>query len=134
MIRSLPVIAMLGLALSACAQHQPPQVRGAAFYAKYCTSCHGTSAQGDGPIAASFRVPPANLTLISERNGGVFPIEDVMAQINGYEGRHQFGGMPEFQKDLNGPVVDYVAASGEVIKTPKALIDMASYLENIQRD
>lgn len=134
MIRSLPYIAFLGLALSACTQQQPPQARGAAFYAKYCTSCHGTSAQGDGPVAASFRVPPANLTLISERNGGVFPTEDVMAQINGYEGRHQFGGMPEFQKDLNGPMVDYMTASGEVIATPQALIDIASYLEDIQQD
>jgi len=134
MIRSLPVIAVLGLALSACTQQQPPQARGAAFYAKYCTSCHGTSAQGDGPVAASFRVSPPNLTLISERNGGVFPTDDVMAQINGYEGRHQFGGMPEFQKDLNGPVVDYVAASGEIIKTPQALVDVAVYLESIQQD
>lgn len=129
---ALPLVTLAALALGACTQ-QAPQARGAAFYAKYCTSCHGTSAQGDGPLAASFRVAPANLTLIAERNGGIFPTEDVMAQINGYKGRHQFGGMPEFEQDLTGPVIDWVSSTGEVIKTRQALIDVAAYLESIQQ-
>lgn len=126
------LVSAVALSLTACTQ-QAPDKRGAELYATYCTSCHGTSGQGDGPLAASFGKPPANLTLISRRNGGAFPTEDVMAQINGYKGRHQFGGMPEFEQDLNGPMVDWVSASGEVIKTPQGLIDLARYLESIQQ-
>lgn len=133
MNRTVPLFLLMGFALAACNQ-QPQPVRGAAFYAKYCTSCHGASGQGDGPLAGSITPPPADLTLISDRNGGTFPTEGVMAQVNGYQGRHQFGGMPEFEEDLNGPIVDYTTASGEVLKTPQTLIDIASYLESIQQD
>lgn len=84
-------------------------------------------------MAAKFGMRPANLTLLRQRNGGVFPTEGVMAQINGYPGRHDFGGMPEFERELGGPTVDWATASGEVIATPQALIDIAQYLETIQQ-
>ncbi len=76
---------------------------------------------------------PPNLTLLSQRNSEVFPAEGVMAQIYGYSGRHQFGGMPEFGQELNGPIVDWVAESGAIIATPQALIDLKTYLESIQQ-
>jgi putative copper resistance protein D len=34
---------------------------GSALYAQQCSSCHGPLGQGDGPLAASLRVKPANL-------------------------------------------------------------------------
>jgi putative copper export protein/mono/diheme cytochrome c family protein len=37
-------------------------VRGAALFAAKCAICHGVEAQGDGPIAKSLPVPPADLT------------------------------------------------------------------------
>jgi putative copper export protein/mono/diheme cytochrome c family protein len=37
-------------------------VRGAALFAAKCAMCHGVEAQGDGPIAKSLPVPPADLT------------------------------------------------------------------------
>lgn len=35
---------------------------GALAYAAHCVSCHGTAGQGDGPLAASLAIPPADLT------------------------------------------------------------------------
>ncbi len=131
MIRSLTIIAVTAVALAACTP-QVPDIRGAGFYAKHCTSCHGRSAQGDGPLAAQYGTPPTNLTLLSQRNGGTFPTEEVMAQVNGYTGRHQLNGMPEFGQDLDGPTVDWVSETGQIIPTPKALLDLTSYLESIQ--
>ncbi|MDG1066887.1 MAG: cytochrome c [Sulfitobacter sp.] len=127
-----PVSLLLIVTLTACVSPEP-QTRGADIYSKHCTSCHGQTALGDGPRSADLGVQPANLTLLSKRNGGTFPIEEVMAQIHGYSGRHQFGAMPEFGQDLAGPMVDWVAKSGEVIPTPKGLIDLAAYLEGIQK-
>lgn len=43
------------------AQDYPPDLtRGKAVYERHCQSCHGVTGYGDGPAAASLRVPPAN--------------------------------------------------------------------------
>lgn len=53
---------LVGLAgRSVDAQEYPPDpARGKAVYERHCQSCHGVSGYGDGPDAASVRVPPAN--------------------------------------------------------------------------
>jgi len=132
MNRLFPAALIVALAVSACTS-PAPQKRGADIYAKQCTSCHGQTAQGNGPRTNDRSVKPAKLTLLSKRNGGVFPVEGVIAQIHGYAGRHQFGAMSEFGQDLTGPMVDWVSSTGEVIPTPQALIDLAGYLESIQQ-
>ncbi len=46
---------------SAHAQEFPPDAaNGKAVYERHCLSCHGAGGRGDGPDAASLRVPPAN--------------------------------------------------------------------------
>ena len=132
MIRALSIFTLAALALSACTP-QPSSVSGKHLYDKHCTSCHGRTAQGDGPRAVDFGIPPSDLTLISQRNGGAFPMADVMAQINGYTGRHQLGGMPEFEQDLKGPTVQWTDAFGVVTPTPTVLLEIAKYLESIQQ-
>lgn len=43
------------------AQDYPPDpARGKAVYERHCQGCHGVSGRGDGPAAASLKVPPAN--------------------------------------------------------------------------
>jgi mono/diheme cytochrome c family protein len=43
------------------AQDYPPDpARGKAVYARHCQSCHGNSGHGNGPDAASLKVPPAD--------------------------------------------------------------------------
>ena len=39
----------------------------------YCASCHGPSGKGDGPVARSLKTRPADLTVLTKRNGGTFP-------------------------------------------------------------
>lgn len=46
---------------SASAQDYPPDmVRGKAVYERHCRTCHGPTGRGDGPGAASLKIPPAN--------------------------------------------------------------------------
>jgi cytochrome c553 len=52
-------------------------------YQDYCSSCHGTTAKGDGVIAKSLARRPADLTKLSARNNGVFPDERVSKTIDG---------------------------------------------------
>jgi mono/diheme cytochrome c family protein len=43
------------------AQDYPPdRGRGKAVYERHCQNCHGPTGRGDGPGAASLKVPPAN--------------------------------------------------------------------------
>ena len=107
-------------------------VAGAEIYAVYCTSCHGTGARGDGPLAADLAERPADLTMLAARNGGQFPYAATMARIHGYPG--QFHDMPRFGPLLDGPRVAWRdPATGDVIETPKALLALAHYLASLQR-
>jgi mono/diheme cytochrome c family protein len=52
-------------------------------FRRYCAQCHGMDGTGDGPVAPALKKKPANLTLLSKNNGGVFPEEEVRDFING---------------------------------------------------
>jgi hypothetical protein len=52
-------------------------------FIKSCAPCHGVSGKGDGPIAKSLIKAPADLTKLSQKNGGVFPLSKVYDVIDG---------------------------------------------------
>ena len=52
-------------------------------FLKSCASCHGASGKGDGPVAKSLVRPPSDLTKLSEKNNGVFPVARVYEVIDG---------------------------------------------------
>jgi mono/diheme cytochrome c family protein len=53
--------ATLGTSAALMAQEYPADVsRGKAVYERHCLKCHGTGGWGDGPTAASLKVPPAD--------------------------------------------------------------------------
>jgi mono/diheme cytochrome c family protein len=52
-------------------------------FRRYCAQCHGMDGTGDGPVAAALKKKPANLTLLSKNNGGVFPEKEVRDFIDG---------------------------------------------------
>lgn len=47
----------------------------------YCASCHGRTGIGNGPVASALKRPPADLTVLARRNGGVFPRDLARAAI-----------------------------------------------------
>ncbi len=58
---------------------------GRGLYQRYCRSCHGTSAKGDGSVAKFLKVAPADLTRLRVSNDGLFPTERVLESIDGRE-------------------------------------------------
>lgn len=56
---------------------------GKARFERYCSSCHGTDAKGDGPVANLLTEKPADLTQLAKANGGNFPGIKVMREIDG---------------------------------------------------
>ena len=57
--------------------------KGKTIYVRYCASCHGVTGRGDGTVATELRVPPTDLTRITEKAGGRFPEEAVTRSIDG---------------------------------------------------
>ena len=61
---------------------------GKQLFLQHCSACHGNDAKGRGslydPLSAdkSVRVPPADLTVLTEKNGGTFPAARIMDAIN----------------------------------------------------
>jgi mono/diheme cytochrome c family protein len=50
-----------------------------------CAICHGMDAKGDGMVGEALKVKPTDLTLLTKKNGGVFPIDYVTKVIDGRE-------------------------------------------------
>jgi mono/diheme cytochrome c family protein len=81
-------------------------IEGPALYKAYCAVCHGSDATGNGPMAPALKVPPADLTRIAERNGGVFPMARVERVIAGEEPLPSGHGTREMP--LWGPIFSQV--------------------------
>lgn len=62
---------------------EPLLESGAGLYMQYCASCHGVTAQGDGPAAPALLTPPSDLTRLEERHGQPLPMERLAAWIDG---------------------------------------------------
>lgn len=75
--------AMATLVLSGCSREQVTHPSGEVLYHRYCASCHGVAGKGDGPLAASLRKSPTDLTTLARRAGGRFDEAAVMAVIDG---------------------------------------------------
>jgi mono/diheme cytochrome c family protein len=58
-------------------------VSGKSDFRQYCAQCHGPKGIGNGPVSAALKKKPANLTLLAQKNGGVFPEKEVRDFING---------------------------------------------------
>jgi mono/diheme cytochrome c family protein len=72
-----------------------PTYDGLDLFRQHCASCHGANGQGNGPMADHLRRPPADLTLIASRNGGMFPSARVERIIDGRDvGPHGNPEMP----------------------------------------
>jgi mono/diheme cytochrome c family protein len=55
--------------------------KGRTTFERYCVSCHGPKARGDGPLAKDLRVPVTDLTTLAQRNGGTYPHDRVVRII-----------------------------------------------------
>lgn len=56
---------------------------GRQMYLRYCGSCHGAKGSGDGPVSRDLKVKVPDLTTLAKKHRGVYPLDDVMAIIDG---------------------------------------------------
>ena len=54
---------------------------GKQMFMNFCAPCHGLDGRGQGPVAASLKQQPANLALLSKKNGGKFPEAHIVSVL-----------------------------------------------------
>jgi nucleotide-binding universal stress UspA family protein/mono/diheme cytochrome c family protein len=127
------LFAALLLAPAMAAAQEPVAMKqtvpGAEFYRTYCVACHGDSARGDGPLAASMKRKPANLTEIARRNGGQFPSDLVFRTIDGSQPVRGHGGpdMPAW-----GDALMRSRDAGDAVSVKRTIQSLVDYLESLQ--
>jgi len=81
------VVGATGAAAQRTGRAVPPlaieSLTGRDSFERYCASCHGRDATGNGPVAGALQTRPADLTSLAQRNGGRFPDAQVRAFIEG---------------------------------------------------
>lgn len=108
-------------------------VDGKALFAENCAVCHGADAKGRGPVSGGLSTPPADLTRIADRRGGVWPMLEVMSIIDGYtKATEPREDMPVIADLSEGPTVVFDTGNGVVRREPARLVALATYLESIQ--
>ena len=56
---------------------------GKQMYLQYCSSCHGKDGKGDGTVSRDLKMRVSDLTALAKKNKGIYPLDDVMATIDG---------------------------------------------------
>lgn len=140
---SLRTCAFFGLLLfygAACALDARTGAKiGENEYVTSCAACHGTSAKGDGPVAAALSKAPPDLTLISQRSDGNFPIARIYQIIDGEAamGPHGSKQMPVWGDRYRAEAVGRLAGVPHDV-TPASIVNgrilsLIYYLQSIQR-
>jgi mono/diheme cytochrome c family protein len=104
-------------------------IQGPDLFRAYCSSCHGTDAKGGGPMTASLKVKPSDLTKISAHNGGTFPRMKIERIISGEEQPatgHGSSAMPVW-----GPIFSQVTTDVDLGRV--RIDNLARYLASIQQ-
>ena len=102
-----------------------------------CAGCHGESGMGQGPLAELLNIDIPDLTHLSARNDGKFPMLEVIHTIDGRMGLQAHGGtMPIwgsiFKSHAMGDTGIYGSAGAEAL-TRGRILSIAYYLESIQQ-
>jgi len=135
--RLIPMLLMAALASIQAAAQQPTIKRapaqrtsaasGQEMFDSYCAVCHGKAGAGNGPAAAALKIPPANLTLLAQHNGGTFPTEHVSGVLQGAAfPAHGSKDMP-----IWGPVLSAVSNGAQ--ESHLRVYNLTEYIKSLQK-
>jgi mono/diheme cytochrome c family protein len=129
------LLAIVGYGMSeekTAAQEMEVILGGELEYQNYCAVCHGVDAKGQGLMSRFLTVRPADLTLLSKRNGGTFPFWQTYRAI---DGREEIRGHGSREMPLWGDRFRAQAGgndSGSRAQAAGRLLGLVFYLQYIQ--
>ncbi len=126
-VLAVGVAACVAVASAARAADHP----GKAAFDQYCASCHGTAADGTGPVAAEMKVAPPDLRKLGQKYGTPLPKPKLSELIDGREmlRAHGTSKMPVWGEKLVHNVPP--TANTEFFKRGTILV-IVDYIETLQ--
>lgn len=100
-----------------------------------CASCHGTTGKGNGLLVEWLRRSPTDLTTLTKRNGGVFPVSRMYETIDGANvPSHGSRDMPVWGTDYRVKAAEYYM---DVPYDPEAyvrtrILSLIEYINRLQ--
>lgn len=100
---------------------------GKELFQVYCAACHGMDGKGNGPVAPAMKTRIPDLTLLTKKAGGQFPLIKTERTIDGDAGpiAHGSRDMPVY-----GDLFRDIRRDDDFVKQRIALL--TGYLESIQ--
>jgi mono/diheme cytochrome c family protein len=110
---------------------QTSPASGEQMYTTYCAVCHGAKAIGNGPASPAMKIPPADLTTLSQKNGGVFPGNHISTVLmfgiqNPAHGTSQMPIWGDLMGTLHG-------SSDNATVVHMRIVNLTNYLKQIQK-
>jgi hypothetical protein len=102
---------------------------GPTLFQAHCAVCHGKDGAGKGPAASALKKAVPDLTQISKRNGGTFPMEKVQHTIAGDVVPSPAHGSREMP--IWGPVFSQIEWDQDLGRV--RIYNLAKYLETLQK-
>jgi mono/diheme cytochrome c family protein len=125
-------VALVAFTLSAAAALA--QDLGEEEYMQACAACHGETGIGDGPLAGLMTVSVPDLTQLSARNDGVFPMLSVIQVIDGRNGVRAHGyPMPVWGDRFKAEAMPDAGKYGAELIVRGRILSIAYFLEAIQK-
>ncbi len=131
-------VALLALSTAGFSQEAKTQIKkktieytnpssGSEMYGAYCAVCHGVDGKGTGPAASALKKTPSNLTLLTKKNNGKFPILAIQAMIQGDNSPSAHGSrdMPMW-----GDIFRSVSSSPAVVEL--RVRNLREYIQSLQ--
>lgn len=99
------------------------------MFKTYCASCHGVDGKGHGPAAEALKVPPADLTVLSQKNGGKYPGAKVSRVVEGADviTAHGSSDMPTW-----GPIFHSLDPGNSSLSKLR-IANLVKYIESMQK-
>jgi mono/diheme cytochrome c family protein len=98
--------------------------RGRTEYLENCAGCHGADAKGVGPRSTELKMKLTDLTLLAQRNHGIFDSAAVYQMIDGRNARatHRNAQMPIWGCRHVAPALPPPPAAAKHRKLPKRIV------------
>jgi mono/diheme cytochrome c family protein len=95
----------------------------------YCSACHGVDGKGHGPTAVALTTPPADLTKIAARNGGLFPRQQIVGFVS-YGNPTVIVAHGSRDMPVWGPI--FTGLDPSALRTQMRIENLVQYIESIQ--
>lgn len=100
-----------------------------------CAICHGDGGRGDGPMATYLNVPPSDLTTLSAKNDGKFPLLKVFQMIDGraITSAHGTRAMPIWGDRYKAGMGEMYGPYGTETAVRGRILELVYYIQQIQK-